>query len=232
MGPIVDTFKAGGVVMYPLVLFSIIALALMLERWAFWWKIGQRQPRLVREVMNLYRRNPRAALFKLEQNADLPISRIFLAGVEIDRATPDEFRLALEAAVAAEMPLLKRFTTVFDTIITLSPFLGLLGTVLGLMGTLSSIDLGDIGGTSTQGVGSGIAEALTSTASGLIVAILALMISNVFRSLYVRELSHIQDFGGQLELLHRRRFELGFPDESQPRSGIASKPRNSDGSRA
>ncbi|MGK7909113.1 MAG: MotA/TolQ/ExbB proton channel family protein [Synechococcus sp.] len=215
METIVNTFQAGGVVMYPLVLFSIIAIALMLERWIFWWKLGHRQPRVVREVMTLYRRNPRAALFKLEQNADLPIARIFLAGVEIDRATPDEFRLALEAAVAAEMPLLKRFTTIFDTIVTLAPFLGLLGTVLGLIRILSSIDLGDIGGTSTIGVGNGIAEALTSTATGLVVAILTLLISNVFRSLYVREMSQIQDFGGQLELLHRRRFEMGFPDESQ-----------------
>ncbi|MEM9568720.1 MAG: MotA/TolQ/ExbB proton channel family protein [Cyanobacteria bacterium P01_E01_bin.34] len=216
MGQIVDIFNAGGVVMYPLVLFSVISIALMLERWAFWWKLRQRQPRLVREVMNLYRRNPRAALFKLEQNADLPIARIFLAGVEIDRANPDEFRLAIEAAVAAEMPLLKRFTTVFDTIITLSPFLGLLGTVLGLMGILSSIDLGDIGGTSTIGVGEGIAEALTSTASGLVVAILTLLISNIFRSLYVREMAQIQDFGGQLELQHRRRYELGFPEDPLP----------------
>ncbi|MEL7083440.1 MAG: MotA/TolQ/ExbB proton channel family protein [Cyanobacteria bacterium P01_A01_bin.3] len=221
MGQIVDIFRAGGVVMYPLVLFSIISIALMLERWAFWWKLRQRQPRLVREVMNLYRRNPRAALFKLEQNADLPIARIFLAGVEIDRANPEEFRLALEAAVAAEMPLLKRFTTVFDTIITLSPFLGLLGTVLGLIGILSSIDLGDIGGTSTIGVGEGIAEALTSTASGLVVAIVTLLISNIFRSFYVREMAQIQDFGGQLELQHRRRYELGFPEDPLPQQSAS-----------
>ncbi|WP_017326929.1 MotA/TolQ/ExbB proton channel family protein [Synechococcus sp. PCC 7336] len=213
MGAIIDTFKAGGFVMYPLVLFSVIAIALMLERWAFWWKISNRQPRLVREVMNLYRRNQRAALFKLEQNADLPVARIFLAGLEIDDATPDEFRLALETAVAAEIPLLKRFTTMFDTIITLAPFLGLLGTVLGLIRLLSSIDLGDIGGTNTVGVGNGIAEALTSTATGLLVAILTLMISNVFRSLYLRQLSQIQEFGGQLELLQRRRYERGFEDE-------------------
>ncbi|MEM6446742.1 MAG: MotA/TolQ/ExbB proton channel family protein [Cyanobacteria bacterium J06642_2] len=203
----IELFQKGGIVMVPLIGFSIVAIALMLERWQFWWKISNRQPRLVKEVMNLYKRNPKAALFKLEQNADLPIARIFLAGLELDGCPPDEFRLALETAVSAEMPLLKRFNTVFDTIITLSPFLGLLGTVLGLVGILSSIDLGDIGGTNTVGVGLGISEALYSTAAGLVVAILTLVISNVFRSLYVRQMSQIQELGGQLELLYRQRFE-------------------------
>ncbi len=207
MEPIFGLFAAGGIVMFPLVGFSVISVALMLERWQFWWKITNRQPRLVREVMNLYRRNPRAALFKLEQNADLPIARIFLAGLEIDEASPEEFRLALEAALSAELPLLRRFNTVFDTIITLSPFLGLLGTVLGLIRILGSIELGDIGGTSTVGVGAGIAESLVSTASGLVVAILTLVISNVFRSLYIRQLTQIQEYGGQLELLHHRRVD-------------------------
>jgi biopolymer transport protein ExbB len=207
MEAIIKFFSDGGIVMYPLLCFSVLAVALLLERWTFWWKLTNRQPRLVREVMSLYRRNPRAALFKLEQNADLPIARIFLAGLEVNDASPEDFKLAMETAMAAELPLLKRFTTVFDTIITLAPFLGLLGTVLGLIRILGSIDLGDIGGTSTVGVGTGIAEALVSTASGLIVAILTLLISNVFRSLYVRQLSQIQEYGGQLELLHRRRFE-------------------------
>lgn len=216
MEPIFGLFAAGGIVMFPLVGFSVISVALMLERWQFWWKITNRQPRLVREVMNLYRRNPRAALFKLEQNADLPIARIFLAGLEIDEASPEEFRLALEAALSAELPLLRRFNTVFDTIITLSPFLGLLGTVLGLIRILGSIELGDIGGTSTVGVGAGIAESLVSTASGLVVAILTLLISNVFRSLYVRQLTQIQEYGGQLELLHHRRSDQ--PNFQQPPS--------------
>lgn len=207
MDAIIKFFSDGGIVMYPLLCFSVLAVALLLERWTFWWKLTNRQPRLVREVMSLYRRNPRAALFKLEQNADLPIARIFLAGLEVNDASPEDFKLAMETAMAAELPLLKRFTTVFDTIITLAPFLGLLGTVLGLIQILGSIELGDIGGTNTVGVGTGIAEALVSTATGLIVAILTLLISNVFRSLYVRQLSQIQEYGGQLELLHRRRFE-------------------------
>ncbi len=211
MDVIIGAFQAVGFVAYPLLIFSVIAVALILERWQFWWKVTHRQEKVVRECLGLYRRNPRAALFKLEQNADLPISRIFIAGLELDDASPEDFRLALETALAAELPLLKRYTTVFDTIITLAPFLGLLGTVTGIIQILSSIQLGNIGGTDTQGVGAGIAEALYSTAFGLIVAIPTQLISNVFRSLYLRQLSKIQEYGGQLELLHRQRLEQHLP---------------------
>lgn len=213
MDVIIRLFQTVGPVAYPLLGFSIVSLALMLERWQFWWKITHRQDQVVQECLGLYTRNPRAALFKLEQNADLPIARIFIAGLELDESEPEDFRLALETALAAELPLLKRFTTVFDTVVTLSPFLGLLGTVTGIIAILSSIQLGDIGGTDAEGVATGIGEALYSTAFGLIVAIPTLLVSNIFRSLYLRQLSQIQEYGGQLELLHRQRQEhLSHPD--------------------
>ncbi|MEN9231598.1 MAG: MotA/TolQ/ExbB proton channel family protein [Thermostichus sp. DG02_5_bins_236] len=199
----------------PLLLFSVFSVACCIERGLFWWKVTHRQEEIVRQSLSQYRRNPRAAQYMLEQNADLPIARIFLAGLDLNEASPEDFKLALETALAAEVPLLKRFNTVFDTVITIAPFLGLLGTVTGIIQILSSIQLGDIGGTDTQGVGQGIAEALYSTAFGLIVAIPTLLISNTFRSLYLRQLSKIQEYGGELELLHRQRQELQTQKPSQ-----------------
>ncbi|MFS8860394.1 MotA/TolQ/ExbB proton channel family protein [Synechococcus sp. H60.1] len=199
----------------PLLTFSVFSVACCIERALFWWKVTHRQEEVVRQALSQYRRNPRAAQYLLEQNADLPIARIFLAGLELNEASPEDFKLALETALAAEVPLLKRFNTLFDTVITVAPFLGLLGTVTGIIQILSSIQLGDIGGTNTQGVGQGIAEALYSTAFGLIVAIPTLLISNVFRSLYLRQLSKIQEYGGELELLHRQRQEMQAQQLSQ-----------------
>ncbi|MDX2231582.1 MAG: MotA/TolQ/ExbB proton channel family protein, partial [Leptolyngbyaceae cyanobacterium bins.349] len=107
--------------MFPLLGFSILAVALILERTIFWLRVANRQDRVVREVLALYRRNPAAVFKKLELNADLPIARIFLAALELDQATPEDFRLALESAAQAEIPLLKRFNTIFETIISISP---------------------------------------------------------------------------------------------------------------
>ena len=205
-----ELFVAGGVVMWPLLGFSVLGVALIIERLRFWLRLNKRQSRVVREVLNLYRLdNVVSAMDKLQQNADLPIARIFLAALELEEPTPEEFRLALESEAQAEIPILKRFQNIFDTIISLAPLLGLLGTVLGLITSFASLNLGDVGGTKTADVTSGISEALVSTASGLIVAIFILFFANAFRGLYQRQIAQIQEYGGQLELLYRRRYERG-----------------------
>jgi len=196
--------------MFPLLGFSLLAVALIIERIRFWVILGSRQRRMVQEVLNFYRlNNVVSAIALLQQNTNLPIARIFLAALELEEATPEDFRLALETAAQAEIPLLKRFQNIFDTIISLAPLLGLLGTVLGLITSFASLNIGDVGGTQTGDVTSGISEALVSTASGLVVAIFTLLFANTFRGLYQRQIAMIQEYGGQLELLYRRGYERG-----------------------
>lgn len=203
-------FTAGGVVMWPLLGFSILAIALIIERAIFWARINKRQRRVIREVLNLYRlENVVTAIERLKQNADLPMARIFLAALELERPTPEEFRLALESEAQAEIPVLKRFNTIFETIISVAPLLGLLGTVLGLIASFASLNIANVGASQTAGVTGGISEALVSTASGLVVAIFTLLFANTFRGLYVRQMASIQEYGGQLELLYRRLYERG-----------------------
>ncbi|MEM6404504.1 MAG: MotA/TolQ/ExbB proton channel family protein [Cyanobacteria bacterium P01_D01_bin.116] len=205
-----NLFSAGGIVMIPLLGFSILALTLIVERMWFWVNIERRQKDIIRDVLTLYRRNNMVAVLNgLQKNADLPIPRIFLTALELEDANPEEFRLALESQAQAEIPLLKRFQNIFDTIISLSPLLGLLGTVLGLIGSFSSLNLGDIGASQTANVTGGISEALVSTASGLVVAIFTLLFANLFRGFYQRQMASIQEYGGELELLYRRRYERG-----------------------
>jgi biopolymer transport protein ExbB len=207
---IIELFAAGGVVMFPLLAFSVAAIALIIERIRFWYRINQRQSRVVREVLNLYRlNNVVGALDKLQKNADLPIARMFLSALELEEPTPEEFRLALESEAQAEIPVLKRFNNIFETIISLAPLLGLLGTVLGLIASFASLNIGDVGASKTGSVTAGISEALVSTASGLVVAIFTLMFANTFRGLYQRQIAFMQEYGGQLELLYRRRYERG-----------------------
>lgn len=207
--PFSNLFAQGGVVMYPLLGLSLLATALILERIIFWLRVARRQDRIVREVLATYRRSAKAAFQKLEQNIDLPIARIFLAALELDGATPEEFRLALESSAQAELPLLKRFNTFFETVISVAPLLGLLGTILGLIGSFASLRVGELGGAQTTNVTAGISEALISTASGLVVAIFTLLFANLFRGLYLRQIALIQEYGGQLELLYRRRHDRG-----------------------
>ncbi|NEP59831.1 MAG: MotA/TolQ/ExbB proton channel family protein [Symploca sp. SIO2G7] len=207
--PIINFFKAVGVVAVPLLIFSVVSVALIAERLLFWFRVNRRQRRVVRDTLRMYRQDPVKSINYLQQNADLPIAKIFLEALELDHPNPEEFRIALESAAQAELPSLKRFNSIFDTIIGISPLLGLLGTILGLMTAFSSLRVGDVGGSSTAEVTGGISEALASTALGLVVAIITLFFTNMFRAFYQRQLALIQEYGGQLELLYRRQYEQG-----------------------
>ena len=199
-----NLWKAGGMVSIPLLIFSLVAIALIIERIVFWLRIKRHRRRVVKEVLSLYRRDRFAAIDKLQKNAHLPIARIFLEAIELEEPTPAEFRLALDSAVQAEIPVLRKFGTWFQTIVTASPLLGLLGTILGLIQSFAAMDLGNAAAANTSGVTGGLSSALTSTVMGLVVAIFTLLFANAFRGLYLRELAFIQEYGGQLELLNRR----------------------------
>ena len=207
METILELFKSGGVVMLPLLGLSIYSLAIILERSLFWLKTSRQQNKVIKQLLNLYRDDPEAASTMLKRHQDLPIARIFSTALSLERSTPQKFKLALESAAQAEIPILKRFNNSLDTIIGVAPLLGLLGTVLGLITSLSSLQLGDIESSQAAGVTGGIGEALTSTAAGLIVAIATLFFASIFRGLYLQQIALIQEVGGQLELLHLDRYD-------------------------
>jgi biopolymer transport protein ExbB len=196
-----NVFAAGGIVMWPLLVFSVVAIALVIERLVFWGRINCRQRRVMQEILRTYRQCPVDIYPKLRQNLDLPVARIFLEALEIEGASPRQFHMALASAMQAELPHLKRFNTVFATIISVSPLLGLLGTILGLITSFNALQIGDIAANASAVTG-GISEALVSTAAGLTVAIFTLLFANLFRGLYRRQMALIQEYGGQLEILY------------------------------
>lgn len=209
---LIELFLSGGVVMWPLLAFSLLATTLVLERGWFWLQLIQPQDQFIQKVLKQYGEQPQTAIASLKENTQFPIARIFLAALTLEQGTPEDFRLALESAAQAEMPLLKRFNTVFESIIGVAPLLGLLGTILGLMTTFASLRLGEAIGTATEGasgssagnVTAGISTALVSTAAGLLVAIATLLFANLFMGLYRRQRAAIEAYTGRLELLYRQ----------------------------
>lgn len=202
--------------MIPLLLFSLLAIALILERCVFWWQVQTKQQKVIPEFFQLYKQDSQAAMNFLLRHQNLPIARIFVAALELEQATPQEFQLALESASQAELPLLKRFNTIFETVISIAPLLGLLGTVLGLITSFASLRVGQVVGSNAAGVTGGISEALISTAAGLVVAIVTLLFSNTFRGLYRRQFALIQEYGGRLELLYRRQYASRYDPGHYP----------------
>ncbi|GAP94141.1 MotA/TolQ/ExbB proton channel family protein [Leptolyngbya sp. NIES-2104] len=208
MNNAIGILKAGGIVMIPLLLFSITAIGLIIERSRYWSRIIKRQPKMMQRVLMLYQENDVAeAIAVLKKNIDLPAARILLAALSLDRPTPEQFRLAMQAEAQAETPGMKRFTNIFDVIVGLSPLFGLLGTVLGLIVSFASLNLGNVGGSQTAGVTGGISEALVSTAAGLVVAIFNLFAVSIFRGFFTRQSALIQEYANRFELIYSRRYE-------------------------
>ncbi|MBW4582575.1 MAG: MotA/TolQ/ExbB proton channel family protein [Tildeniella nuda ZEHNDER 1965/U140] len=206
MQRIYELIATGGIVMVPLLVFSIAVIALAIERALFWRRARKQQKRVVRSVLQLYQDDLALTEATLQKHLHLPIARVFLEAVSLPNATPDEFRLALDAGTQAEIPNLKRFNNIFETIVGLAPLLGLLGTVTGLIRSFGSLTLGDVGSSKTIGVTAGISEALVSTAVGLVVAVLALIAANTFRSFYAQQIAYIDECCTQLELLQLRSY--------------------------
>jgi biopolymer transport protein ExbB len=201
---LIELFIQGGIVMYPLLAASILTIVLIIERTLFWFRVIKRQEPVIKKVLTLYREDPEQAKQRLELDIDLPIARIYWSAISLEKPTVEEFRLALEGAIQGEIPILKRFQNLLDTIITLSPLLGLLGTVTGLMNSFANIRIGEITGERATAVSGGISEALITTATGLTIAITAAIFANIFRGLYQQQISFIQEYTTQLELYFRR----------------------------
>ncbi|MEO0867782.1 MAG: MotA/TolQ/ExbB proton channel family protein [Cyanobacteria bacterium J06642_11] len=196
-----ELFAAGGIVMWPLLLFSVVTLVLTIERSVFWFRINRRQRPLIKQILEVYREQPAEVFPLLRRNLRFPMMRIFLEALQMEGASQNQFRLALEGAAYAERPLLKRFNSVFQTIIAIAPLLGLLGTILGLIRSFASVRIGEMGADAGAVTG-GISEALVSTAAGMIVAIFALAVFNIFRSFYRRQVDLLQESVSQLEILY------------------------------
>lgn len=206
-------FISGGIVMIPLLIFSLLSVTLIMERLFFWLNILNNEKRFIKESLKIYRSNLHTGDVQMrlmsfvQKNLDLPTARMFFAALQLEYPNPIEFKLALESAGQAELQILKRFNNLLETISGIAPLLGLLGTILGLIQAFASLKIGEIGGGNTVAVSTGISEALISTASGLVVGIFTLFFANIFRGLYKKEFNVLQQYGSQLELIYHRKFE-------------------------
>jgi biopolymer transport protein ExbB len=204
MSAVLALLVKGGPVMVPLAACSVIALSVVLERAWTWRGLGRsRDPDTVLA---------RAAdghwddACRLGEASRSPAARVLAAGI---RHRNPAATLAMEAMARAEAARLKRFLPVLDTIITLSPLLGLLGTVTGMISAFGV--MAESGMNAPTAITGGVGEALVATAGGLGVAISALVPFNFFTSRVEAMLDTIERYGSRLELLLAETAAAGKP---------------------
>ncbi|MCK4252373.1 MotA/TolQ/ExbB proton channel family protein [candidate division WOR-3 bacterium] len=192
----IEFLQKGGPVMYPLMLCSIISLAIIIERLIFWFGLRiKRNRRVLNVILRLAEKGKLNNAIKTCKQTNDIIVKILLEGIKNYNYN---FVNALEATATNEINSMKKYMVILDTIITLAPLLGIFGTVTGII--ISFGILGRGGLVDPSAVTGGIAQALITTASGLIIAIFTLIPFNYFNSLTESNAQEIEKYVNALEI--------------------------------
>lgn len=166
-------FIKGGPVMWPLLLCSVVALGVSVERILFW--IQERRTRDTARIHKLLHLTERGLLEEAAREAKAsrdPVARILVNGLSHHHFSLEG---ALEVGIQAELKRMKRYLGVLDTVITVAPLLGIFGTVTGILVAFGALE-GRI--PDPKIVASGIAQAVITTVAGLAIAIPTVVVYN------------------------------------------------------
>jgi biopolymer transport protein ExbB len=175
-----QVFLAGGPVMWPIVLCSIFALSIILEKFWYLHKIKIDTQKFLSDILDNIKRHQTKEALEICDKTMSPISHILKAGILKYDRTRDQIKESIEDASLYEIPRLEKNLSALATIAHVSPLLGLLGTVTGLVRCFQAIQAKAIGlrPISPGDLSVGIWEALLTTVAGLLVAIPAFVVYN------------------------------------------------------
>lgn len=195
-----ELFQKGGVVMYPLLLCSFCVLTIIIERTIFWIILKKRHNRqLLDDVLEICREgNWEGVKAKTTGSRDYVV-RVLVSGIVHRKFSMTK---AMEVGALQEVVRMRRGMGILDTMITVAPLLGILGTVVGII--LSFDMLAQAGIENPQAVTGGIAQALITTATGLTIAILAVIPFNYFNTRVEHAVQIIEQYATSLEIVYEK----------------------------
>jgi biopolymer transport protein ExbB len=182
---IIEWINNGGFTMYPLIIFSVVTWVIIFERiWNFR-KLGNNLRSFYLEASNILLRDDSEALKRLCQNhSELPTARLLTLALERLSSKDQRLRKNWLEALDRKRQLinqeLKQNLWVLGTIGSASPFVGLFGTVVGILRSFHEMARTGSGGFTV--VAAGISESLIATAAGIVVAVVAVMAFNAFQT--------------------------------------------------
>jgi biopolymer transport protein ExbB len=176
-----EIIKAGGWLMWPLILCSVISIAIITER--FWsLRRGKVLPKyVVAQIWNWYKKKELTDESIRTLRESSPLGRVLAAGLMNRHHSRTVMKESIEEAGRLEVHEMERFLNTLGTIAAVAPLLGLLGSVVGLMEVFSSMTTHGVG--NPQALGAGISKIMIATASGLTVAIPSLIFYRYFQRL-------------------------------------------------
>ena len=196
----INYFYQGGPVMYPLLFCSLISLTIVIERGIFWMREKKRRDRkLLDRFMSLVEKGDLEEAREVVADSRDPVVRVLVCGI-VHRGF--SLKEALRMSADEEIARMRRYLPILDTMITLSPLLGILGTVTGIIYSFNM--LGSAGVENPAMITAGIGQALLTTAFGLAIAIFSLIPYNYFLSTIEKAAQEMEKYGTTLEILFER----------------------------
>jgi biopolymer transport protein ExbB len=189
-------FTRGGPVMWPILVCALAAVAVVGERTFWWWRESlKRDVQKREEILGALENSDVAAAKKIAEGSGDPVVRMIHHSLNhVHSSMP----VALQMAAGIELERAGRFLNIMDTLVTLAPLLGLLGTVTGLMRAFLKVGSAELAVSAVTG---GIGEALIATACGLGIAIISLVPLNYFSGKLARLQFELETAASNVEVL-------------------------------
>ncbi|MGH7738589.1 MAG: MotA/TolQ/ExbB proton channel family protein [bacterium] len=168
----------GGFMMLPLLASSLVALTVILERWKTFQKRYATPAGLITRVLTQTREGKLSGAIELCGNGEIPVAAVLKTGLTHFQSSTEEMEIAMRNEAESWLPLLEQRIHFLDTIITIAPLMGLLGTILGMMGSFKVLTQSGVD--DPYSITGGIAEALIATATGIVIAVLCVIAMNYF----------------------------------------------------
>lgn len=181
-------FHAGGFMMYPLIICSVIVIAIAIERFRFYQANRSDLKTLTEKIPSLLRAHDMEGLRELlKKDGGIPAQVILSAAEQLGTSARQE--VLVEGAASHAAAQLRNYLNYLDVIVTMSPLMGLLGTVVGM---INSFNVLSISNGQPFAITGGVAEALVCTATGLMVAIMSLIVYTYFTHCLDNYISQIE----------------------------------------
>jgi biopolymer transport protein ExbB len=171
----------GGFMMIPLLISSLIALTIIIERWKAFHKQYVTPMDFMQNILDKAREGKISEAIQLCNGKKVPVAAVMKAGLEHFCNPMAEMEIAMKNEGESWVPQLEKRVHVLDTTITIAPLMGLLGTIMGMMGSFKALNQSGVD--DPYAITGGIAEALIATATGLVIALMCVIANNYFNTM-------------------------------------------------
>ena len=192
--------KIGGVTMVVLLILSVVSVAIILERYIFYhYKAKLKRKDFMLKIRQELKKGGIKSALEICKTAEAPFVQVVYAGLSFFDSSEKEISNNMERQIIIETVILERFTSVIGTIASVSVYIGLLGTITGILKAFRDVAASGSSGMSV--IIGGLSEALSTTAAGLTIAIPAV-------AAYNYSMKKIEDFIKDMELAASETMDL------------------------